>query len=70
MTPVIQKIRRVPFSIKDNVTPKINDLLAHDITERVEGYGRGHTKAGDIHLCINMRRANDERLREITNSNC
>ena len=45
MTPVIQKMRQVPFSIKDDVTPKINDLPAYDITERVEGSGRGHTKA-------------------------
>lgn len=37
MTPVIQKMRRVPFPHKDKVTAKINELLEHDIIERVEG---------------------------------
>ena len=36
MTPLIQKMQRVPFSLKDKVTAKINELLEHDIIERVE----------------------------------
>ena len=37
ITPFIQKMRGVPFSLKDKVTAKINELLEHDIIERVEG---------------------------------
>lgn len=36
MTPLIQKMQRVPFSLKDKVTAKINELLEQDIIERVE----------------------------------
>ena len=36
MTPLIQKMQRVPFSLKDKVTANINELLEHDIIEKVE----------------------------------
>ena len=34
--PVVQKMRRIPFSLKDKVTAKVNELLENDIIERVE----------------------------------
>ena len=40
VTPVVQKMRRVPFSLKDkvhDVTAKVNELLEKDIIEKVEG---------------------------------
>ena len=37
VTPVVQKMRRVPFSLKDKVTAKVNELLEKDIIEKVEG---------------------------------
>ena len=37
VTPVIQKIRRIPFSLKDKVTAKVNELLEKDVIKRAEG---------------------------------
>ena len=37
VVPVTQKMRRIPFSLKDKVTAKVNELLENDIIERVEG---------------------------------
>jgi len=37
VTPVVQKMRRVPFSVKDKVTAKVNELLDKDIIEKVKG---------------------------------
>ena len=34
---MIQKARRVPFSLKDKVTSIVNDLLEQDIIERLQG---------------------------------
>ena len=36
VTPVVQKERRVPFSLKNKVTAKVNELLEQDIIERVQ----------------------------------
>ena len=41
VTPVVQKMRRIPFSLKDKVTAKVNELLENDIIERVEGLRHG-----------------------------
>ena len=69
--PVVQKMRRIPFSLKDKVTAKVNELLENDIIERVE---RPTTwispvvvapkPSGDIRLCVDMRRANEAIVRE------
>ena len=71
VTPVVQKMRRIPFSLKDKVTAKVNELLDNDIIERVE---RPLTwispvvvapkPSGDIRLCVDMRRANEAIVRE------
>ena len=66
VTPVVQKMRRVPFSIKDKVTTKVNELLEKDIIEKVEGptvwvspVVVAPKPSGDIRLCVDMRRANE-----------
>ena len=71
VTPVVQKMRRIPFSLKDKVTAKVNELLENDIIERVE---RPTTwispvvvapkPSGDLRLCVDMRRANEAIVRE------
>lgn len=57
--PVVQKMRRVPFSVKDKVTAKVNELLENNIIEKVEG-----PTSGDIRLCVDMRRTNEAIIRE------
>ena len=69
--PVVQKMRRIPFSLKDKVTAKVNELLENDIIERVEGPTTwispvvvAPKPSGDIRLCVDMRRANEAIIRE------
>ena len=71
VTPVAQKMRRVPFSLKDKVTAKVNELLEKDIIEKVEGPTTrvrpvviAPKASGDMRLCVDMRRANQAIIRE------
>ena len=71
VTPVAQKMRRFPFSLKDKVTVNVNELLQNDIIEREEGPTTrvspvvvASKPSGDIRLCEDMRRANDAIVRE------
>ena len=71
VTPVVQKMRRIPFSLKDKVTAKVNELLENDIIERVERPTTWISPVvvapkplGDIRLCVDMRRANEAIVRE------
>ena len=71
VTPVVQKMRRVPFSLKDKVNAKVNELLEKDIIEKVEGPTAwvspvvvAPNASGDIRLCVDMRRANKAIIRE------
>ena len=66
MTPLIQKMQRVPFSLKDKVTANINELLEHDIIEKVEDPTRWVSPVAvipkpseDIRLCVDIRRTNE-----------
>lgn len=66
VTPVVQKMRRIPFSLQDKVTTKVNELLINDIIERVKGpttwispIVAAPRPSGDIRLCVDMRRANE-----------
>ena len=66
VTPVVQKVRRVPFSLKVKVTAKINELHEQDIIERVQGPTAwvhpivvAPKASGDIRLCVDMQRANE-----------
>ena len=71
VVPVIQKMRRIPFSLKDKVTAKVNELLENDVIERMEGPTTwvspvvvAPKPSGDIRLCVDMRRANEAIVRE------
>ena len=69
--PVAQKLRQVPFALRDKVKAKIDELLEGDITERVEGPTTWASPvvvapkpSGKIRLCVDMRRANESIIRE------
>lgn len=61
----------MPFSLKDEVTAIVNDLLEQDIIERVQGPTAwvspivvAPKASGDIRLCVGMPRANRRPLSE------
>ena len=69
--PVAQKLRQVPFALRDKVKAKIDELLEGDIIERVEGPTTWASPvvvapkpSGEIRLCVDMRRANEAIIRE------
>ena len=71
VTPVAQKPRRVPFALREKVTAKVEDLIAKDIVERVNGPTSwvspvviAPKASGDIRLCVDMRKANAAIIRE------
>lgn len=68
---VAQKPRRVPFALREQVTKKVEELIEHDIVERVQGPTTWASPivvepkpSGDIRLCVDMRRANEAIIRE------
>ena len=69
--PVAQKLRRVPFALREKVTAKIGELLKEDIIEKVEGPTTWASpvvvapkQSGEIRLCVDMRCANEAIIRE------
>ncbi|XP_015755918.1 PREDICTED: uncharacterized protein LOC107335405 [Acropora digitifera] len=71
VTPVAQKPRRVPFALREKLTAKVEDLIAKDIVERVDGSTSwvspvvvAPKSEGDIRLCVDMRKANQAIIRE------
>ena len=71
VTPVVQTMRRIPFSLKDKVTTKVNELLENDIIERVERpttwislVAVAPKPSGEIRLRVDIRRANEAIVRE------
>ena len=65
MTTVGQKSRRVPFALQKKVTAKVEDLIAKDIVERVDGptswvspVVAAPKASGDMRLCVDMRKVN------------
>ena len=71
VTPEAQKPRRVPFASREKVTVKVEDLIAKDIVERVDGPTSwvspvvvAPKAAGDIRLCVDMRKANQAIIRK------
>ncbi|KAK3717696.1 hypothetical protein QZH41_001100 [Actinostola sp. cb2023] len=71
VTPVAQQARRVPYSLKDKVQEKIDELVELDIIEPVEGPTAWVSPVvvvpkanGEIRLCVDMRRANEAIIRE------
>ncbi len=67
-----QPLRHVPFSSRDAVDKKINQLLEMDIIERVEGptpwvnpvVVAPKAAEDDVRLCLDMRRANAAFIKE------
>ena len=75
--PVAQKLRRVPFALRDKVKAKIDEVLDGDIIERVEGPTTWASPvvvtpkpSGEIRLCVDMRRANEAIIRTAANTHC
>lgn len=69
--PVAQKMHRVPFSLRDKVGKKLDELEALDVIEKVEGPTPWVSPVvcvpksnGDIRLCVDMREANRAIIRE------
>ena len=69
--PVAQPVRRMPFGHRDLARAKIDELLAADIIERVEGPTPWVSPIvtvpkdnNDIRLCVDMRQANKAIVRE------
>ena len=67
---VAQPVRRTPFSLREKVKEKIEELVAMDIIEPVEGPTpwvspvKVVPKQNDeIHLCVDMTRANEAIIR-------
>ena len=64
-------MRPVPFSLRDKIEKKLEELLEMDIIERAEGptpwvspIVAAPKPNGDIRLCVDMRQANSAILRE------
>ena len=71
VTPVAQKPRRIPFALREKVTAKVEELIAKDIVERVDGPTSWVSPVvvapkveGEIRLCVDMRKANQAIIRE------
>ncbi|PFX14782.1 Retrovirus-related Pol polyprotein [Stylophora pistillata] len=71
VTPVAQKPRRVPFAWREKVTAKVEDLIAKDRVEPVNGPTSwvspvviAPKASADIRLCVDMRKANAAIIRE------
>ena len=70
--PVVQPVRRLPFSLTDKVDEKLDDLLENDIIEEVSSRQTKWVSLlvvvrksdRDIRICIDMRRANKAIVRE------
>ncbi|KAL9985304.1 hypothetical protein ACROYT_G007692 [Oculina patagonica] len=69
--PVAQPVRRTPFSLRDKVKEKIEELVAMDIIYPVEGPTPWVSlvvvvpkQNDEIRFCVDMRRANEAIIRE------
>ena len=66
--PVQQRLRPLPFSVRDKVAEKLNEMLEQDIIERVEEGSdwispivvATRKKSDDIRLCIDLREVNKQ----------
>lgn len=69
--PVVQPLRRPPFSLRDKIEAKLNELESMGIIEEVDGPSPWVSPLvavpkpnGEIRLCVDMRRANEAVQRE------
>ena len=65
VTPVAQRMRRIPYHLRDKVDKTTDELLANDIIERVDGPTRWLNPVvvvpkanNEIRMCLDMRVAN------------
>ena len=71
VTPSAQAMRRIPFSRKQKVVDKLEELEALDVIEKVNGPTSWinplvvvEKPNGDVRICLDMRQANRAILRE------
>ena len=71
VTPIAQKPQRVPFALQEEVTWKVEELIAMDIVERVDGPTSwvipvvvAPKASGNIRLYVDMRKADQAIIRE------
>ncbi len=72
VTPVAQPVRRIPFSLRDKVDKKLDELQEMDIIEPVTDGPTDWVSplvvvpkaGGDVRICVDMRRANEAIIRE------
>ena len=71
VTPSAQAMRRIPFSRKQKVVDKLEELEALDVIEKVNGPTSWMNPLvvvekpnGDVRICLDMRQANRAILRE------
>ena len=69
--PVAQPLRIIPFSRREKVTEKLEELLKLDVIEKVEGPTSWvnplvvvEKPSGDIRICLDMRQANQAIVQE------
>ena len=69
--PVVQSMHRVPFSLRDKLEKKLNELVDVDVIEKAEGPTPWISPVvvvpkpnGDLRLCVDMRQANSAIVRE------
>ena len=69
--PVAQPMRRVPFSLRDKLEQKRDELVTLDVIEKAEGPTPWISPVvvvskpnGDMRLCVDMRQANSAIVRE------
>ena len=77
VAPVIQPVRRIPFSRRQKVVEKLQQLMDLDVIERVDSPSKWVNPlvvvekkpeegkdVGDVRICVDMRRANEAIVRE------
>ena len=71
VTPIAQAMRRIPFSRKQKVIDKLEELEALDVIEKLNGPTSWinplvavEKSNGDVRICLDMRQANQAILRE------
>lgn len=64
--PIAQKLRPVPFQMRDKIQKALNELISLDIIEEVDGPTQWVSpivvvpkKTGEVRICVDMRQANE-----------
>lgn len=71
MEPIAQRMYRIPFTLREKVSQKLDELESQDIIEKVNDQTPWVSPVivvpkpnGDIRLCVDMREANKAIIRE------